>query len=233
MAGSVEALERFERQTAWPMLVLSLLIIPLLVIPLIVDLSDGMEGVFFAVDWFVWAAFALEYGIRLYLAPEKGRFVRGNIVDLIVVFVPFLRPLRIARSTRLVRLLRIGRVGVFLLRGASAVRTVLTKRKLNYTLLTAGIVMVGAAFWVLELEREAEDSTIETLPDALWWAITTITTVGYGDTYPTTAGGRAVGAVLMVLGIALFGLVAATLSAFFVERDQAEDPDPQVFTGSG
>jgi hypothetical protein len=60
MSGSTEALERFERQTAWPMLILSLAIIPLLVIPLAVDLSPAMRTTFFALDWIIWAAFALE-----------------------------------------------------------------------------------------------------------------------------------------------------------------------------
>lgn len=69
MAGSAEALERFERQTAWLMLVLSLAIIPLLVIPLVADLSRATEATLFAIDWPLWAAFALEYAIQLYLAP--------------------------------------------------------------------------------------------------------------------------------------------------------------------
>jgi voltage-gated potassium channel len=85
MAGSAEALERFERQSAWPMLVLSVAIIPLLVIPLTVDLSPPTESVFVSVDWLIWAAFAIEYGIRLYLAPNKGRFVKGHVLDLVVV----------------------------------------------------------------------------------------------------------------------------------------------------
>ena len=71
MRGSAEALERFERQTAWPMLVLALAIVPLLVIPLVVELPPNTESAFFALDWIIWAAFAVEYGIRLYLAPEK------------------------------------------------------------------------------------------------------------------------------------------------------------------
>jgi voltage-gated potassium channel len=71
VSGSAEALERFERQTAWPMLVLALAIVPLLVIPFVVDLSPASETLLFACDWFIWAAFALDYGIRLYLAPVK------------------------------------------------------------------------------------------------------------------------------------------------------------------
>jgi hypothetical protein len=70
MAGSQEALDRFERQTAWPMMVLALAIIPLLLLPLIFDLPSGVETTLYALNWFIWVAFVLEYGIRLYLAPR-------------------------------------------------------------------------------------------------------------------------------------------------------------------
>jgi voltage-gated potassium channel len=226
MGGSAEGLERFERQTAWPMLVLSLAIIPLLVIPLVADLSPGTERVFFALDWFLWAAFALEYGIRLYLAPDKSRFVRSNVIDLVVVVVPFLRPLRVMRSARMLRLLRAVRVGAFLFRGLDALKDVLTRHKLHYTLLVATVVTIGAGMIVAELERNAPEGNIDSVPDGLWWAISTVTTVGYGDAFPTTAVGRAFAVVLMLVGVGLFGLLAASLASFLIERDiQEEEPE--------
>ncbi|MEX0984926.1 MAG: ion transporter [Actinomycetota bacterium] len=228
MAGSVEALERFERQTALPALVLAIASLPLLAAPLIWEFSSTTDSTIFALDWFIWGAFALEYVVRLYLAPMKRAFVRTNLIDLAVVLLPFLRPLRLARSARVLRLLRMGRVLVLAARGVDALRDVLQKRRLNYTLLFAGIATVGAALMVLEFERPGEESNIRSLPDALWWAITTITTVGYGDRFPTTAGGRAIGAMLMVIGIALFGLLAATVSAFFVRKDAVDEMDPQL-----
>ena len=106
MAGSEEALDRFERQTALLMMILALAIIPLLVLPQVLELSPAVESTFFALDWFIWVAFVLEYGIRLYLAPSKRYFVSHNIIDLLFVLLPFLRPLRIARSARAFSLLR-------------------------------------------------------------------------------------------------------------------------------
>lgn len=151
-------LDRFERQTAWPMLVLSLAILPLLIIPLVADLSPTAETTFFAIDWIIWAAFALEYGIRLYLAPAKRDFARHNIIDLVVVVVPFLRPLRVVRSARALRLLRAARGGVFLLRGIDAAQDVLRRHKLHYTLLIALVVVVSSALLVEEFERSLPDS---------------------------------------------------------------------------
>ncbi len=223
MAGSQEALDRFERQTAWPMLILSLGILPLLIIPLVADLSRTAETTLFALDWIIWAAFALEYGIRLYLAPVKGEFVRHNVIDLIVVIVPFLRPLRVVRSARAVRLLRAARGGVFLLRGVDAVRDVLRRHKLHYTLLVAMVVVVASALLVEEFERGIPGANIRKLPDALWWAVTTITTVGYGDRFPVSAAGRGIAVVLMFVGVGIFGLLAASLASFFIERDLEQD----------
>lgn len=119
---SDEPLERFERQTAVPMLILALAIIPLLLIPTIFDLSAGAETTIIALDWFIWAAFFIEYCIRLYLAPKKRQFVASNKIDLVVIALPFLRPLRVVRSARMLRVLRAARAATFLGRGIDAAK---------------------------------------------------------------------------------------------------------------
>jgi voltage-gated potassium channel len=228
MAGSQEALDRFEHQTAWPMMVLALAIIPLLLLPLIFDLPSGVETTLYALDWFIWVAFVLDYGIRLYLAPRKRHFISHNIIDLLFVLIPFLRPLRAVRSARAFALLRAMRGMVVLLRAIDAVKDVLSRHKLGYTLLIAGTVVVGSGFLVATLEATDPERNIRTIPDGLWWAVTTVTTVGYGDRFPVTAVGRAIGAGVMILGIGLFGLLAASLASFFVERGFQRKADPQL-----
>ena len=85
-------------------------------------------------------------------------------------------------------------------------------------------VVVGCAGLALAVEGDA--GNIKTFGDALWWAVTTITTVGYGDRYPVTAAGRGIAALLMVTGIAFFGVLTANVAAFFLERDeQATEPE--------
>ena len=79
------ALEAFEREIALPMLVLSLLVIPLLVVPLFVRLSRGVDAAFITLDWVIWAAFALEYGVPFHLSRHKGPFFRRNLLDLAIV----------------------------------------------------------------------------------------------------------------------------------------------------
>lgn len=227
MGGSAEALERFERQTAWPMLFLSLAIIPLLLLPLVADLSPSAESTLFTIDWIIWALFAIEYGIRLYLAPVKGRFLRSNVIDLVVVVIPFLRPLRVVRSARMLRLLRAVRVGAFLMRGLDAVRVVLSRHNLGYTLLVVTFLTLGAGVAVWAVEASQAEPNIVNVGDGVWWAITTLTTVGYGDRYPTSSLGRGIAVVLMLVGVGVFGLLAASLASFFLERGERTNAEPR------
>ena len=218
-AAKADALERFERQTAVPMMVLALIILPLLVLPLIVDLSEGTRSTFVAMEWFIWAVFLVEYGVRLYLAPEKWPFVKKNKIDLLVIVIPFLRPLRVLRAVR---------AAVFLARAIDAVKDVLTRHKLHYALAVTTGVVIASGLLVYSVEQDAAEGNIKSLPDGLWWAVTTVTTVGYGDRFPTTAAGRGVGVVLMIVGIALFGFLAGSLASFFVDQREEEKVDPKL-----
>ena len=92
------ALERFERATELLLLVLALVMVPLLVLPLLVQLPLRLERSLVVVDWFIWAAFAFEYVVRLVLSPRRWLFVRRQWPDLLIILLPFLRPLRVARS---------------------------------------------------------------------------------------------------------------------------------------
>lgn len=159
---------------------------------------------------------------------SKKYFVSHNIIDLVFVLIPFLRPLRIVRSVRAFSVLRAARGTVILLRTIKAVQDVLKRHKLGYTLLIAMVVVVGFGLLVAELEKSDPERNIQSIPDALWWAITTVTTVGYGDRFPVTAIGSAVGAVVMVIGIGLFGLLAASLASFMIEKDIEKELDPQM-----
>jgi voltage-gated potassium channel len=218
-----EAFERFSRAVDGPLTVLALLMVPLIVLPLVVDLSPGTESAFLAIDYLIWAVFATEYAIKLYLAPNRRRFVAHHIPDLIIVVVPMLRPLRVLRSVRLLRLLRLVRLAAFAAKGLHEARGILRHRGLNWVLLIVLILNLVAAAAVLEFERGNPQANINSYPDALWWAVTTITTVGYGDRFPMSPAGRGVAVVLMIAGIAMFGVITATIAAYFVEQKAEED----------
>ena len=82
----------------------------------------------------------------------------------------------------------------------------------------------------LDVERTAAKANIHTFSDALWWAVSTITTVGYGDHYPVTLAGRAIAIVLMLAGVGIFGVVAASAAAWFVSAGQEQSSNEQAET---
>ena len=201
--------------------------VPLLVLPLLIELSRAVESALVAADWLIWAVFAFEYIVRLVLTPERWRFMRRHWADLLVVVLPFLRPLRIVKSARALRLLRLARLGSVLSVVSQDAKRLMVRHHLHYALLVVLGVICGAASLAFIVE-DGGGGPIDSFGDALWWAVTTVTTVGYGDTFPVTPAGRGVAAFLMVTGIALFGMLTANLTTFFAERadDAVQTPDP-------
>ena len=198
-----QALERFERAVELPLLVLAVAMVPLLVLPLLLDLPAAAEDAFVAADWFIWAVFAVEYVVRLSLAPRRWHFVRQEWPDLVIVVLPFLRPLRVVRSARALRLLRLARLVAFLSEAGQGARRLLVLHRLHYALLATVVIVLGSAAVTFALE-DGGGGTIDSFGDALWWAVTTVT------------------AFLMMSGIALFGVLTANLASFMLERGPGE-----------
>lgn len=197
----------WERTTEWPLYAAALLFLGAYAWPILrPSLDDTARQWCEAVTWATWAFFAVDYLARLVLADRRWLFVRRNLLDLAVVLLPLLRPLRLLRL--LTTLNALNRRFTISLRGHVA----------SYVVGATALVVVGASLAVLDAERRAEDATIHTYGDALWWAFTTITTVGYGDRFPTTTEGRLVAVGLMLCGIALLGVVTATLASWLVQR---------------
>jgi voltage-gated potassium channel len=114
-------------------------------------------------------------------------------------------------------------LGGLALKGLREARSILRHRGLNWVLLIVLVLSLIAAAMVLEFERGNPEANISFYPDALWWAVTTITTVGYGDRFPMSLAGRGVAVVLMASGIAMFGVITASIAAYFVEQKAEHD----------
>jgi len=223
LARSQDAYDRFVAATEVPLLVLAVLWLPLLLIPLIVRIPPGTAGVLQTIDDLVWGVFVTEYLIRFYLAPSRWRFFRLHLLDLAVIALPALRALRVFRLVRLLRPLLATRAGVTMTTALRRVRQLLTHHRLHLVLLAVlGIIVVCAAL-ELGFEEHAPGATIRDFGDALWWAIVTVTTVGYGDKVPVSAGGKGVAVVLMITGIGLVGVLSATVASYFVEQRAGQD----------
>ena len=211
-----EWLTRLERWTERPLTILALLWLPLLLAPFLFDLSPEVESALLAADYAIWGVFAADLAAKIILAADRPGYIRRHWLDVLLVVVPVLRPLRALRALRL--LWAVGAAG----RVLEGSRRLFARRGTGFLLISALIVVILAAGLIVAVERDDPTASITTFGDGLWWAITTVTTVGYGDLYPLTAAGRGIAVALMLLGIAAFGLVTANLAALFVE-DQDDD----------
>jgi voltage-gated potassium channel len=160
----------------------------------------------------IWIFFAIDYLARLSIAEDKKIFVRKNLLDLAAVALPFLPLLRAIR--------------------ALAAVTVLSRRNRGSRSqqVTTSVVTLAFATWfvaglaVTEAERHVDGANIQGVGDGWWWAITTMATVGYGDTYPVSTQGRIVGTALMIMGVALLGTITASIASNF-NMTNSEDSD--------
>jgi voltage-gated potassium channel len=214
MARSQEAYERFERRAEVPMLLLSLAFLPVIIVPAATDLSPGATAAFRVAAALIWLAFVVEFVVLLRLAPDRREMVRTHLFDLAVIVLPFLRPLRAARS--IPALLVLGRA-------FSGVRAVTARRGFRSFVGAAVAMVVAGGFVTWLVERNRPGATIVHVGDALWWAIVTTTTVGYGDRVPVSPAGRVVAVLLMVVGIGLLSVVTANVAAYLVEGGSEED----------
>jgi|tagenome__1003787_1003787.scaffolds.fasta_scaffold20861241_2 voltage-gated potassium channel len=213
------ALDAFERRTAWPMMAVVLASLALLLLPVFVTLPAAAAATVVALEWALWLVFLAEFSWRWYIAMDRAAFVKHNLIDLAVVVLPVVPALR---ALRLIRLLRIAVVGARVVDQSDAI---VKRSNVKYAMMIAGLIILLAAALEWSAEHTRPEATIHSLPDALWWAVSTITTVGYGDKYPVTVEGKVVALTLMLVGIAIFGLVTATLASLFVERDAEEEAD--------
>jgi voltage-gated potassium channel len=149
------------------------------------------------IAWIVWACFAVDYVARLLLSVGKARFVRTHKLDLLMVLLPMLR--------------------IFLLLRRS-LASVSTERIAGSIVSLVVAAVFVSAFFMWRVEYNAPGATITTFRYALWWAIVTTTTVGYGDYTPVTAEGRLIATAVMIVGVGLIGTVSATVAAWFVTR---------------
>jgi voltage-gated potassium channel len=205
---------RLRRTTDLPMLLLSIAFIVVIVWPIAnPHLSASTRTALTAADDGIWAAFALEYAALVFTAPNRRRYVLSHVPDLLMVLLPMLRPLR------MLRVLRLGTVAVS---GAQRSRHLLVSRAPLYAAGLASLAVVSAAVMELNAEQHAAGARIVDIGDAMWWAVTTITTVGYGDFFPVTVAGKVIAAALMLTGIGLLGVITASVAAWFIGAEEDE-----------
>ena len=196
-------------------IILSFYVLGSLIVDTFFSIPTEISKVINYVDNFICAVFLLDFILRFRKAENKLQFMKWGWIDLIAS-IPTLDIMRAGRLFRLIRLIRVLRA----FRSTKHIVNHIFKNKIQGTLTSASIIAVlmllFSSISILQFEVTDPNSNIKTAGDAIWWSYVTITTVGYGDKYPVTPEGRIVAAILMTIGVGLFGTFTAYVSSLFV-----------------
>lgn len=209
--------ERWERHAEWPLAIAALLFLAAYSCEILATaLPAQVRTLLNVIDYGTWVVFAVDFVVRVGLARRRHRYVLRHLLDLAIVLLPLLRPLRLLRLLVLLR---------FIERRAAST---LQGRVAAYVAVSMVLLIYTGALAELAAERGAPGANITDFSTSLWWAMTTITTVGYGDHYPVTAEGRLVAALLMIAGIAFIGMVTASVASWLVHRVSVEPEEDET-----
>ena len=208
---SNESIARWSKRLDVPLMIAAGAFLIAFAIPILFPAAPiDVLDVCYLVTWVTWALFTVDLVVRVAMAKQRWRYLLRHWLDLLIIVLPLLRPLRLLRLVTL--------LGVVNRRAGSRLRG----RIAVYVAGGSTLLAFCAALAVLDAERGSTEANITTFGDAIWWAMTTMTTVGYGDQFPVTPTGRIVAVALMVGGIALLGVVTATFASWLLDAVRAE-----------
>lgn len=210
--------EIWEQRAAWPLAMVALAYLAVYSVHVLSPPTRGEPHILWLATWVTWAIFVVDYVVRLKLAPDRRHWFLHHLFDLLIVALPFMGPLRLLRLVVVFGALQ------------KAVGDAVRGRILMYTVTGAALLIYVASLAILDQERNYPGATINSFGKALWWSITTVTTVGYGDLYPITVVGRVIAALLMIGGISLIGVVTGSLASWIVQRVSEADTANQAAT---
>ena len=213
-------LQRWERHAEWPLAAAALLFLGLFSVQVLAQPHGREAHILWAVDWAIWGLFVLDYVVRFSLAPKRWHWFIRHLIDFAIVTLPFVRPLRLLRLLVLIEVLQ------------KAVGDAFRGRIVVYTVSGVVLLIYTASLAVFEKERYLHGATINSFGKAIWWSITTVTTVGYGDVYPVSNAGRIIAVLLMIGGISLVGVVTAALASWIIESVAEEETATQAATAA-
>ena len=204
-------LDKIERITEIPLMILSLVMIPLLLGPVLWDMAENEERFFFLADILIWTLFAVDMLVKIVLSTNRINYLKVNWFELIVVGLPWFRPFRIVRLIAF---------------AAKSYKGTTRAGKPDFLLVYAvGLIVVGAT--IVTTFEQGYGSSLESFSQSLWWSLVTTTTIGYayGETLPMSIAGRGMAVILMLGGLGIFGAITANLAAVF---SNAGDPNTKA-----
>ncbi len=197
------------------------------------SLEDKYGKIFFALEWFFTICFTIEYGLRLYCVyrPRKYALSFFGIVDLLSIIPTYLsllisgtQYLIVIRALRLLRIFRIFKLVQFLREGNIIVRALLASRAKILVFMLFILLMVTILGSIMYLVEAGANEQFDSIPRSIYWAIVTLTTVGYGDISPTTDFGQFLAAFVMLLGYAVIAVPTGIVSAAMMQERTNKPP---------
>jgi voltage-gated potassium channel len=185
-----------------------ILMLILVIVSLYFSFSDNEQ--FLLYDRVIWSVFVIDYVVRLLRSENKWTFVKTHPLELVAI-IPFDSIFRAARFVRIFRVIRLFGIGSRFLK---PVYSILKTNGLDKLLMVAVVLLFIVPIPIVLIEP-----SINTFSDALWWAVVTTTTVGYGDISPTTPMGRVLAAVLMLVGIGIIGTFTSAITSYFSKKN--------------
>ncbi len=175
-------------------------------------LNPAQARILAVVDNLICGVFIGDFCYNVYRAKNKLEYLKWGWIDL-VSSIPNVQMLRVGRFVRVLRILRA-------IRSARRLMLFVFRQKSSSTLISVALMaftlLIFASVAILNVES-APDSNIKTASDAIWWSLTTMATVGYGDKYPVTMEGRIIAGILIIAGIGLVGTFTAYVASVFIE----------------
>nr|WP_262915633.1 ion transporter [Niabella ginsengisoli] len=219
------------------LIIIILLNIILLILESVEPIAIAFDKIFNILDYFFMVVFTIEYLLRLYCVREAKRYAKSfyGVIDLLAIipsyaefFLPNWHMLMVIRSFRLLRVFRIFRMVRFLDESRYMLLSLL--RSFNKILVFLFFIILltvflGSVMYVLEYEH---NPGFHSIPQSIYWAIVTITTVGYGDVAPMTALGKIIASFIMILGYAIIAVPTGIMSASLVRQYKDMDNDDRV-----
>ncbi|MCH9734663.1 MAG: potassium channel family protein [Actinomycetia bacterium] len=212
------ALERWEMRTEWPLAAVALIFLGIYSVQVLLEPPADAHRLLSVVNTVLYMTFVGDYIMRLTLADRRGRWFFGHLFDLAIVILPFLRPLRLLRLVMVFKVTQ------------GAAGNMVRGRVIAYAACSSILLIYISSLAVLSAERHQPGADITSFGNSLWWAVTTVTTVGYGDEVPVTVTGRVAAAFLMVGGISLLGVITATLASWIIQRVAEASSENQAAT---
>ncbi len=189
---------------------------------------DKYKTYFTYLDWTFLTLFTVEYIIRVYTAPDRKAFIFSffGIVDLLailpaLVLIPGFRVLRVLRFLRIFRIFKATRFVLAVDRMIEALGEV--RRELLALVILCSLFVYLAACGIYVFEKDAQPDKFGSIPDAMWWAIVSLTTIGYGDVYPETTGGKIFTALVALVGVGLIAIPSGLLASVLTEARVEEE----------